>query len=65
MLGIEIDNRNFRKENSSARGSSIPTDEREKGVSHKPARYYTFDKTAYKRALKEKLRLGFINNWRY
>ena len=64
VLGIEIDNRNFRKKILGS-GFLIPTDEREKGVSHKPARYYTFDKTAYKRALKEKLRLGFINNWRY
>ncbi len=64
VLGVEIDNRNFRKKILGS-GFLLPTDEREKGVSHKPARYYTFDKTAYKRALKEKLRLGFINNWRY
>ena len=64
VLGIEIDNRNFRKKILGS-GFLSPTDEREKGVSHKPAQYYTFDRQAYKRALKEKLRLGFINNWRY
>ena len=26
---------------------------------------YTFNKNAYKKALKAKLKLGFINNWRY
>ena len=64
VLGIEIDNRNFRKKILSS-GLLTPTDEREQGVAHKPARYYTFDRQAYKRALKAKLRLGFINNWRY
>jgi len=37
----------------------------EQGVAHKPAQYYTFNKNAYKKALKAKLKLGFINNWRY
>ncbi|WP_418990705.1 NUDIX hydrolase [Alistipes sp.] len=64
VLGIEIDNRNFRKKILSS-GFLTPTAEREQGVAHKPAQYYTFNKNAYKRALKEKLRLGFINNWRY
>lgn len=64
VLGIEIDNRNFRKKILSS-GFLIPTDEREKGVAHKPARYYLFDKQAYRKALKQKLRLGFIDNWRY
>ena len=39
--------------------------QREQGVAHKPAQYYTFNKNAYKKALKAKLKLGFINNWRY
>lgn len=64
VLGIEIDNRNFRKKILSS-GFLTPTAEREQGVAHKPAQYYTFNKNAYKRALKEKLRMGFINNWRY
>lgn len=64
VLGIEIDNRNFRKKLLSS-GFVTPTAEKEQGVAHKPARYYTFNKHAYQKALKEKLRLGFINNWRY
>ena len=64
VLGIEIDNRNFRKK-ILASGFLTPTAEKEQGVAHKPAQYYTFNRSAYKRALKEKLRLGFINNWRY
>lgn len=64
VLGIEIDNRNFRKK-ILASGFLQPTGEREQGVAHKPALYYLFDKAAYKRAVKAKLRLGFINNWRY
>lgn len=64
VLGIEIDNRNFRKKILSS-GFLAPTSEFEQGVAHKPARYYVFNKNAYRKALKEKLRLGFINNWRY
>lgn len=64
VLGIEIDNRNFRKKILSS-GLLTPTDEREQGVRHKPAQYYTFNKGAYKKALKEKRGLGFINNWHY
>lgn len=64
VLGIEIDNRNFRKK-ILASGFLAPTAEKEQGVAHKPAQYYTFNRSAYKRAFKEKLQLGFINNWRY
>ena len=64
VLGIEIDNRNFRKKMLGS-GFLTPTGEHEQGVAHKPALYYMFDKAAYKRAVKAKLRLGFINNWRY
>lgn len=64
VLGIEIDNRNFRKKILSS-GFLTPTNEKEQGVAHKPARYYTFNRSAYRRAVKEKLKLGFINNWKY
>lgn len=64
VLGIEIDNRNFRKK-ILASGFLTPTAEKEQGVAHKPAQYYTFNRNAYKKAVKEKLKLGFINNWRY
>ena len=49
----------------SRRGFLTPTAEKGQGVAHKPAQYYTFNKNAYKKALKAKLKLGFINNWRY
>lgn len=64
VLGIEIDNRNFRKKMLSS-GFLNPTGEKEEGVAHKPAEYYSFDKQAYRRAMKAKLRMGFIDNWRY
>lgn len=64
VLGIEIDNRNFRKKVLSS-GFLTPTDEKEQGVAHKPAQYYTFNKYAYKKVLKDKLKLRFINNWKY
>ncbi|WP_296007728.1 NUDIX domain-containing protein [uncultured Alistipes sp.] len=64
VLGIEIDNRNFRKKILSS-GLLAPTGEQEQGVAHKPAQYYMFDRQAYKKALKQKLRLDFINSWRY
>lgn len=64
VLGIEIDNRNFRKKMLSS-GFLLATGEKEEGVAHKPAEYYTFDRNAYRRAVKAKLRMGFIDNWRY
>lgn len=64
LLGIEIDNRNFRKK-MLASGFLQATGEKEEGVAHKPAEYYTFDRAAYRRALKAKLKMGFIDNWRY
>ena len=64
VLGIEIDNRNFRKKILSS-GFLTPTAEKEQGVAHKPARYYMFNRNAYRKAVREKLKLGFINNWKY
>ena len=43
VLGIEMDNRNFRKKMFSS-GFLAPTGEKQKGVAHKPAEYFTFDK---------------------
>jgi len=64
ILGIEIDNRNFRK-----KILNLPfikaTGEKEKNVKHKPAEYYTFKERAFKRAEKAKQNLRFINNWSY
>ena len=64
VLGIEMDNRNFRKK-MFASGFLAATGEKQKGVAHKPAEYFTFDKNAYRKAVKAKLKMGFIDNWRY
>ena len=60
ILGIEIDNRNFRKKVLSS-GYIRETGEKEKNVSHKPAAYYTFDKQKYQKDVRQKFRLNFIN----
>ncbi len=51
VMGIEIDNRNFRKK---ILGSGIlkATGVKQKGVAHKPAEFYTFNFTAYKKGEK-------------
>lgn len=64
VFGIAIDNRNFRKKILTS-GLLTSTGEIEKNVSHKPALYYTFNKTAYNRAMKDKFKLKFIDNWSY
>ncbi|MDR1153099.1 MAG: NUDIX domain-containing protein [Bacteroidales bacterium] len=46
LLGQKIDNRNFRKRILKLE-YIIPLNEREKGVSHKPAQLYRFDKKLY------------------
>lgn len=58
-LGIEIDNRNFRKKMLSS-GFLLPTGDKEQGVAHKPAAFYTFDRSAYRRAVKDKLRMNWV-----
>lgn len=60
VLGIEIDNRNFRKKILSS-GYLIATNEKEQGVAHKPAQYYLFNRAQYEREQKSKFRLNFIN----
>ena len=42
ILGFALDNRNFRKRINKLE-YIVPLNERQKGVSHKPARYYIFD----------------------
>ncbi len=56
IKGVEIDNRNFRKK---ILGSGIltPTGEREKSVAHKPAEYFTFNSSEYKKIVRRGLRL--------
>ena len=46
LLGHKIDNRNFRKR-ILKRKYIVPLNEREKGVGHKPAQLYRFDKKLY------------------
>ena len=60
VLGVEIDNRNLRKKIIGC-GYILPTGEKEKGVAHKPAAYYIFDKHRYKREEKKIRKLNFIN----
>ena len=48
LLGQQIDNRNFRKKILKLK-YIVPLNEREKGVSHKPAGLYRFDKKLYNR----------------
>lgn len=60
ILGFEIDNRNFRKKVLKFPFLKL-LDEKEKLVSHKPARLYKFDKVAYEKEIKKsKLQLNFI-----
>jgi hypothetical protein len=48
VFGVEFDKRNFRKKISKMK-YLIQLDEKQKGVSHKPARYYMFSKEVYKK----------------
>lgn len=64
VSGQSIDNRNFRKKILSS-GLLVETGEKEKGVAHKPALFYEFNRHAYKKAMKERNKLEFINNWSY
>ena len=64
VTGIGMDNRNFRKKILSS-GLLKATGEKERGVAHKPAMYYEFNRSSYKKAMKERTGLEFINNWAY
>ncbi len=54
--GVELDNRNFRKK---VLGSGIltPTGEKEQNVAHKPAEYFTFNATEYKKIVRKGVRV--------
>lgn len=60
ILGIEIDNRNFRKKLLGS-GYLEPVGEKEKNVAHKPAQYYIFNRHAYDKEVRKKSKLNFIN----
>jgi hypothetical protein len=52
ILGIPLDNRNFRKKIFRA-GYLLDTGEKETGVAHKPARLYSFNRETYLNSLNE------------
>ncbi len=54
VMGVELDNRNFRKKILSTKLIS-PTGERQQGVAHKPAEYFTFNRIEYRKRLKRGL----------
>jgi 8-oxo-dGTP diphosphatase len=54
VLGKTLDKRNFRKKLNTVH-YLIPTNEKEKGVRHKPAQLYKFDKEKYEQTRKEVL----------
>jgi len=57
ILGYELDNRNFRKKINRL-AYVVPLDEKQKGVNHKPARFYVFNKKRYNHF--KKAHTGFI-----
>lgn len=57
-FGIEFDSRNFRKKILLS-GYIVSTQNKEVGVSHKPAIYYKFDKKMYERESKKRFKLNF------
>lgn len=61
VFGIEIDNRNFRKKLFTS-GLLIETEEFEKQVSHKPARLYMLNKSAFS-AREKNRKLQFMPSW--
>lgn len=52
VLGEELDKRNFRKKVSRMK-YLVPLDEKQKGVPHKPARLYVFDRDIYEATRKD------------
>lgn len=48
-FGKKLDARNFYKKLANLMPYVVPLDEKEKGTSHRAARYYRFDKTIYKK----------------
>lgn len=64
VYGVEIDSRNFRKKIFST-NLLKETDEFEKNVAHKPARYYEFNRSEYKKAVNSKFKLSFLSNLIY
>lgn len=55
VMGVVLDSRNFRKK-ILATNIIKPTGERQVGVAHKPAEYFTFNESEYRRGLKRGMR---------
>lgn len=55
VMGVVVDSRNFRKKILST-NMIKPTGERESGVAHKPAEYFTFNTSEFRKSLKRGLR---------
>ncbi len=54
VFDVEFDKRNFRKKVAKMK-YLVPLNEKQKGVSHKPARYYTFSKQIYEKTKSDML----------
>ena len=54
ILGVSLDKRNFRKKVARMK-YLVPLDEKQKGVAHKPARLYVFDREQYEANRKDLL----------
>lgn len=54
ILGVSFDKRNFRKKVTNM-PYIVPINEKERGVSHKPARYYIFSQKIYEKTRKNSL----------
>lgn len=54
ILGATLDKRNFRKKVSRMK-YLVPLDEKQRGVAHKPARLYRFDRDEYEKSRRESL----------
>ena len=64
IFGVVFDNRNFRKRILTS-GLLVSTGEMEKNVAHKPARYYAFNKSAYRKEARAKFKLSYLENMSY
>ncbi len=62
ILGVSLDKRNFRKKILSS-GYIVATEEKEKGVAHKPALFYTFNKSAYNKLTGKNTKHCLVNSW--
>jgi 8-oxo-dGTP diphosphatase len=58
IMGKEMDNRNFRKKILKAK-YLVPLEEKQKGVAHKPARFYRFDRERYEQSRTEFIGFNF------